>query len=284
MPFASTSHSRISFTVHGPERTDGAPESLLLIMGLAGSGRMWWRLLPHFSRRYRVIVFDNRGTGESSPARPGLKVADMVGDTVAVLDGAGVEQAHVLGASMGGMIAQHLALDHRARVRSLTLACTTAGGHRAAPNGRLLTAALLRPLLGPTRTFPLVAPALYSPRTLAGAPDRVRADLRLRAADRVGGLTAWSQMAAIAGHDTRARLSELADLPTLVIHGSDDRIVPPEQGRDLAQRIPGARWVELPGAGHLLATDAEAQVVDAVCEHVDLHTPLSAGAASRPSG
>ncbi|HEV3230008.1 MAG TPA: alpha/beta fold hydrolase [Solirubrobacteraceae bacterium] len=275
MAFASRPDARISFTVHEPAQPVSDPETLLLIMGLTGSGRMWWRLVPSFSRRHRVIVFDNRGTGDSSPARRRLTMADMVGDTVAVLDSAEVDRAHVLGASMGGMIAQHLALDHRDRIASLMLACTTAGGHPAAPNARLLTAALLRPVLGPKRTFSLVAPALYSPRTLDGAPDRVEEDLRRRASDRVGGLTAWAQMSAIAGHNTRSRLSELADLPTLVIHGTDDRIVPLEQGRDLAQRIPGASFVEVRGAGHLLATDAEADVVSAVLTHVERHTAVT---------
>ena len=92
------------------------PETLLLIMGLAGSGAMWWRLLPHLARRHRVIVFDNRGTGDSAPAHRPLSMREMAGDAVAVLDAAGVAEAHVMGASMGGMIAQHVALDHGGRV------------------------------------------------------------------------------------------------------------------------------------------------------------------------
>jgi pimeloyl-ACP methyl ester carboxylesterase len=213
-------------------------------------------------------------------------MGDMVGDALAVLDAAGIARAHVLGASMGGMIAQHLALDHRHRVRSLMLACTTAGGARSAPNWRMLSAALLRPLLGPGRTFPLVAPALYSPKTLHAERDRLEQDLRRRARDRVGGLTAWMQMAAIAGHDTRARLCELEGLPTLVIHGSDDRLVPVEAGRYLARQIPGARFLELRDAGHQLATDAEAEVAAAILDHVRRNsgTPGDALDESSPAG
>jgi 3-oxoadipate enol-lactonase len=246
-------------------------------MGLAGSGAMWWRLLPHLARRHRVIVLDNRGTGDSAPAHRPLSMGEMAGDVVAVLDAAGVGEAHVMGASMGGMIAQHVALDHRDRVVSLILACTTPGGSQGLPNGRLLAASMLRPLIGPRRTGPIVAPALYSQHTRDDARDRMIEDFRHRLTDRVGGLTAWMQMAAIAGHDTRARLGELDGLPTLVVHGEEDVLVPIERGRELARLIPGARLVEIPQAGHLLTTDAEDEVVAALLEHLERSAVPTAG-------
>jgi len=280
MPFATTAASRISYTVSGPSEAVEDPQTLLMIMGLAGSGAMWWRLLPHIARRHRAIVFDNRGTGGSSRVHKRLTMADMVADALAVLDAAGVQQAHLIGASMGGMIAQHLALDHRDRVRSLVLACTTAGGRREAPNLRLMAALLLRPIVGPARTFSLIAPALYSPRTSDERRERLGEDMRIRCSDRVGALTAWIQAAAIAGHDTHSRLHELDGLPTLVAHGLDDRLVSPERGRELARLIPGAELVELPGAGHLLATDAEQELAATVVDHLERHTPAPAAAAS----
>jgi 3-oxoadipate enol-lactonase len=279
MPFAKTPGGRISYTVKGPLEPVQDPQTVLMIMGLAGSGAMWWRLLPHLSRRHRAIVFDNRGTGDSSPVRSPLTMADMVDDALAVLDAAGVQRTHVMGASMGGMIAQHLALDHRDRVQSLVLACTTPGGRREAPNLRITAAVLLRPMIGSARTFPLVAPALYSPRTRDEQPDRLREDMRIRSSDRVGALTSWMQAAAIAGHDTRSRLHELDGLPTLVVHGEDDRLVSPERGRELARLIPGARLVELPDAGHLLATDAEQDVAATVLDHLERQVPAPATAA-----
>jgi 3-oxoadipate enol-lactonase len=282
MPYATTPASRISYTISGPSEEVEDPKTLLMIMGLAGSGAMWFRLLPHVSRRHRAIVFDNRGTGRSSAAHRPLTMADMVGDAVAVLDAAGAQTAHVIGASMGGMIAQHLALEHRNRVRSLVLACTTAGGRREPPNLRLTAAAMLRPLVGSKRTFTLVAPALYSPRTRIEARERLSEDMRIRAADRVGALTLLMQAAAIAGHDTRSRLHELGGLPTLVVHGLDDRLVPPEHGRELARLIPGARLVEIPGAGHLLATDAEQEVATDVLDHLERHG--AAPATARTAG
>jgi len=280
MPLATTLGGHISYTVVGPTESAEDPQTLLLIMGLAGSGAMWFRLLPHISRHHRAIVFDNRGTGDSSPACVGLSMRTMAQDAVAVLDAAEVPQAHVMGGSMGGMIAQHLALDHRARMLSLILACTSAGGRRQPPNLRVTAASLLRPWIGPERTFALVAPALYSPRSRAESRTRVLEDRRIRAADRVRPLTTLLQASAIGRHDTRQRLHELANLPTLVIHGLDDRLVRPASGRNLADAIPGARLVEIPDAGHLLATDAEDSVATAVLSHLETASRPPARAAN----
>ena len=170
MRFARTADSSIAWRELGPLDEDAAGEPLLLIMGLSASSRMWYRLLPWVAERHRVILFDNRGTGGSSPVRSRLTMDDLVHDAIAVLDDAGVESAHVIGASMGGMIAQHLALDHRERVRSLVLACTTAGGRSGAPPWRLLATVALRPLLGARRTFPVVAPVLYAKATIGNTP------------------------------------------------------------------------------------------------------------------
>src|SRR3954453_13725277 len=231
----------------------GDGEPLLLIMGLSGSRRAWYRLLPHVAARCEAIAFDDRGTGDSARVTRPLTMDDLVADALAVLDAAGHDSAHVLGVSMGGMIAQHLALDHRDRVRSLILGCTTAGGRRGAPPWRLLTATALRPVLGAARTFPLVGPALYAERPRREHPDRVREDLRIRVADNTDLRTTGAQMAAVARHDTRRRLAELDGLDVTVIHGEDDALVPPQAGRDLVAAIPGARLVMIPACGHMLS-------------------------------
>ena len=168
----------------------------------------------------------------------------------------------MIGASMGGMIAQHLALEHRDSVRSLTLACTTPGG----PQRRAALAAAddrgAAPDSGPKRTFPLVAPALYADDTLQERRARVREDFELRMQDNTSPLTLYAQMGAIAAHDTRPRLRELGGVPTLVVHGLEDNLVPHDRGRELAALIPGARLELVPKCGHLLTTDAEEQVAD----------------------
>jgi 3-oxoadipate enol-lactonase len=259
----------IAWRSEGPLEAGAPGAAVLMIMGLGASSRLWYRLLPWVSRRHRVIVFDNRGTGDSAAVRSRLTMRGLADDACAVLDAAGEESAHIVGASMGGMIAQHLALDHPERVRSLVLACTTAGGRSGAPPWRLLATAALRPLLGSRRTFPLVAPVLYAPGTLAQQPERVQEDLAIRIADSTSPVTVYAQMGAIATHDTRSRLGELAGLPTLVLHGREDSLVPPERARDLAAMIPGARLELIASCGHILTTDAEEQAATAILEHLD---------------
>jgi 3-oxoadipate enol-lactonase len=273
----------IAWHERGPTEPEAAGEPVLMIMGLAASSRMWFRLEPWISRRYRTILIDNRGTGSSPPVRSKLSMASLARDALGALDEAGVESAHVIGASMGGMIAQHIALDHRERVRSLVLACTTPGGRRAAPPWRMLAASALRPLVGSRRTFPVVAPLLYAAKTRDGNRDRLREDLERRTADDTPMRTVYAQMGAIAGHDSRGRLAELAGLETLVLHGLEDTLIPPDRGRDLAELIPGARLELLPACGHIIGTDAEEPAAKAILAHLERSGNHRADAKGPPS-
>src|SRR5580765_2514956 len=123
MPYATSSDgAKIHYELHG----EGAP--VLLIMGLGSNAYGWYRTIPWLSERYRVIAFDNRGTGRSDVPDGAYSIAQMAADAAAVLDATGHETARVVGASLGGMIAQRVALAHAGRVRSLVLVCTTPGG------------------------------------------------------------------------------------------------------------------------------------------------------------
>jgi 3-oxoadipate enol-lactonase len=269
-----TADGSLAWRSIGPLEPDAAGEPVLMIMGLGGSSRLWYRLLPWISRRHRAIVFDNRGTGISDPVRSTLSMGDLADDALAVLDAAKEESAHVIGVSMGGMVAQHIALDDRDRVRSLVLACTTAGGSRGAPSWRLLAASALRPFLGASRTFPIVAPTLYAATTRRDRAERLREDLARRIGDETPALTIWAQMGAISGHDTRERLGELEGLPTLVVHGLEDALVPVKRGRELAELIPGARLELIPACGHVLTTDAEEETAIPIVEHFERNARL----------
>jgi 3-oxoadipate enol-lactonase len=246
-------------------RSYGEGDPVLMIMGFMGSARAWFRLLPHVSGRHRAIVFDNRGTGDSDRPRGFFTMDDLVSDAIAVLDSAGADRAHVIGVSMGGMIAQHLALDHPERVRSLSLCCTHPGAQRrdGGPPWRMMASIALRPLMGPGGTFRIVAPLLYSERTRTERRDRLEADMRMRSEEVTPAHTALGQGAAIFRHDTRRRLGDLR-MPVLVVHGEEDRLVPVENGRELARLIPHAQLVTVPNAGHLLGTDAEDEVAGAL--------------------
>jgi pimeloyl-ACP methyl ester carboxylesterase len=247
-------------------RSEGEPqastEPVLMIMGLAASSRGWFRLLPRLAAERECVVFDNRGTGDSDRPLGRYSMADFVGDALAVMDSAGLERPHVLGASMGGMIALQLALAVPERVRSLSLLCTTPGG---GPGGspRSTAAILLRPLLGAKRAFAFAAPTMYSRRTRAERRDRLSEDLKRRQLDATPGAAVIAQIAAVMGHDARDRLAEI-EAPTLVVHGLEDGMIPPVKGRELASGIRGARLELLADAGHILTTDAEEETVAAI--------------------
>jgi pimeloyl-ACP methyl ester carboxylesterase len=268
-------------------RDDGEGPPVLLIMGLGASSLGWYRVLPELAPAYRTIVFDNRGTGRSDPITRLLKMEDLVQDALGVLDAAGEESAHIVGASMGGMIAQQLALHHPERVRSLALCCTTPVSRQPLPPWRLIVGATLRTFLDPRQSAWVMNPALYSQRTRDERPERIEGDMAVRMAHPTPARTAWLQLLAIARHDTRERLSDLATVPVTVIHGEEDVLIPLDRGELLHELIPGSRLAVIPEAGHVLTTDEEEASIAALLDHLewaverqtDGESELEAGAA-----
>lgn len=236
--------------------TAGSGEPVLLVMGLGMPATGWWRTIPVLAKRFRVIAFDNRGSGRSGRPRGPYTLAQLVGDALAVLDAAGEETAHVYGISLGGMVAQELALRAPERVRSLVLGATTAGGAgHELPDAETVGFLRRRGSMPPEEGVWASIPYMYGPATLEHAPERVAEDVEQRmrfTPDRDGYL---AQLAAAWRHDTTARLDAIG-MRTLVLHGNADRIVPIANGRRLAERLPAARFHELDGAGHLYMTDA----------------------------
>lgn len=264
MGVAASGGAWLRFGVRG----DGEP--LLLVMGLGGPGRAWWRLLAELEPGdARAVWFDHRGTGDSDRVRGTLTMSDLVADCLAVMDAAGLDDAHVLGVSMGGMVAQQIALTHPHRVRSLVLAATTPSGRIGGPPWRLLAVSALRPVLGHRLTWPLLASTLYAPATRVERPEAIDEDLRVRAQDATDAGTIVAQLAACATHDTRRRLAALAGMPVTVLHGRQDALIHPQRARELAAAIPGARLVMIDRCGHMLTTDAGPAVADAVRSHLD---------------
>jgi len=223
---------------------EGAP--LLLVHGLGYTRQGWGPQRELLARRYRVLSYDNRGIGESEiPAGP-YTVAELADDAVQVLDEAGVERAHVVGASLGGMVAQLLAADRPERVDRLVLAGTTPGGAGAYPL--------------PQRTLALMAEASSLPPEVALrrfvenalAPgsafvDEVFGYREQHPPDPVG----WAaQAAAGAGWDADGRLARIA-APTLVVAGTADAVVDPRNAQLLAGAIANAELELIDGAGHL---------------------------------
>lgn len=231
----------------------GSGEPVLMIMGLSFTLDMWYRLLPAVASRYRAILFDNRGVGRSDTPPGPYSMAQLADDACAVLDAAGVASAPVLGASMGGMIAQELCFRHPHRVEALLLGCTGPSGfHSKLPQfGPAQPIRLATETIREKREW-LLAPMLYADTT---PRSRIEEDIQVRMRYPLRPAGIFSQIAAILRWTSYSRLPQIK-VPTLVLHGDRDRLVPLANGQMLAARIPGAELVVAPGAAHILTTDA----------------------------
>ena len=240
---------------------DGPP--LLLIQGLGYGGRGWGPTLDALAEDFRVVAFDNRGYGASDrPAGP-YTVAELAADAVAVLDAAGIERADVVGASLGGMIAQELVLARPERVDRLVLQGATPGGPRAyAMPARTVALFGEAASLGPAvalRRFVENALADDAPGELV---DRVVAYRAANLPDPAG----WrAQAAAGMGFDAFDRLGRI-EAPTLVVHGTEDAVVDVRNAELLAERIPHAALALFPGTGHLFFWEEPERFVRLVTE------------------
>jgi pimeloyl-ACP methyl ester carboxylesterase len=240
--------------IHYESTGAGAP--VLLVMGLGMSATGWWRTVPvHASAGLRVITFDNRGVGRSGRPSGPYTTAMLADDAVAVLDAASLERAHVYGISLGGMIAQEIALRHPRRVARLVLGATTPGGHAASPASETMLAFFHRRGQMPAEEAVWASvPYNYSAQTRGEHGDRIAQDIGQRLRYPIEAEFYAAQLAAAIAHDAHDRLTEIR-APTLVVHGLEDVMVPPPNGRLLAGLIPGARLLELSGAAHLYPTD-----------------------------
>ncbi len=269
MPFATRNGIRLYWEEHG------TGEPFLLVMGLSFTLDMWYRITPLLSRKYRLIVFDNRGVGRSDIPPGPYSIGVMAEDAMAVLDAAEVRKpALLLGASMGGMIAQEMALRYPGRFRALVLGCTTCDPlYRGAwPKWQHSPGFWnwLR-LKGEARERALVR-LLYSDTTPL---EKIEEDIRVRATRQPPVRVVLNQLAGILAWSSYRRLPTLR-IPTLVAHGEYDHILPPSNGRMVAQRIPNAEFSLLRNAGHMIVTDQPETAVEILERFLD-RLPDSSG-------
>jgi len=229
----------------------GQGEPILLIMGLGWPATMWHRTRPALNTRYRTIALDNRGAGRSDVPRGPYSISTMAADAAAVLDAAGVASAHVLGASMGGMIAQEFALRYPGRVRSLVLACTACGGPHATQAAPEVVQLLFQRQGTPEQRAEAVVPFIYAPTT---PRQRIDEDLAILSKNYATPEGYMGQLQGIMAWKSYSRLPQI-QTPALVVHGVNDRLVPAANSDLLASRIPGAQLVKLPNASHIFITD-----------------------------
>lgn len=233
----------------------GTGPAVLLISGQAMTLDAWWRTVPVLSSSFRVLTFDNRDVGRSSRSPWPYVVAQMADDAIAVLDAAGVARAHVYGISLGGMVAQELALRFPDRVQALVLGATTGGGPDAILAKAQPLAFFVRVgAMAPEEAEWAAVPYNYGLTTRREHGERIGEDIARRVQHKTDALAYMHQVAAAASHNAVGRLGSIR-APTLVVHGDEDLVMPPRNGEILARAIPDAELKRWPGAGHLYFTD-----------------------------
>jgi 3-oxoadipate enol-lactonase len=256
----------------------GAGEPLLLITGFAISAAVFEPVLPLYLRHFDCIYFDNRSSGRSDASGWPASVPQFAGDAARLLDELGVGSAHVYGVSMGGMIAQELAIRFPEKVRGLVLGGTTPGGPRAARPalGELL--ALLGQAGGALRQpgRPWLGAMLFSPRFRREQPDRVRELLAYFARHRASARGLAAHWWATVYHDTVSRL-HLIDAPTLVMHGECDAMSPLRNARLLADEIPDAELAIVSRAGHAYALERPEESLELLLDWLRRRGAIEAG-------
>lgn len=261
-------HGELHWESHG----QGPP--VLLIMGLGLSGGAWWRTVPVLSRHFRVITFDHRGVGRSQSATYAYTTEALADDAASVLDAAEVASAHVYGISLGGMVAQQLALRHRRRVRSLVLGATHPGGPRAvAPDREVLAFFRRRPDLPQEEAAWASVPYNYGPVCRRRHPSRIAEDVAQRLAHPFPSEAYRAQLCAARLHNCLGRLSRI-QAPAMIVHGRHDRLIPVANADLMAERMPEARLEILEHSGHLYPTeqpdiDEQISVFIADCDRAD---------------
>jgi pimeloyl-ACP methyl ester carboxylesterase len=272
---------------------DPAADPLLLIMGLGGQMIHWeddfCRQLA--ARGFRVIRFDNRDIGKSSkmiggkrltpvellklrflkiPIAAPYKLRDMAEDTIGLMDALGIKSAHLVGVSMGGMIAQETTILFPQRVRSLTSIMSTTGNPKVPPPTREASAMLMAPppltkeeyLQRYAQTWKILRAGSFPQDE---ALDRSRAERTFERGLNPAGV--GRQLRAILASGSRKERLRAVKVPTLVIHGTVDPLVRPEGGKDTAASIPGAKLLMIQGMGHALPIPMWPQIIDAIDKH-----------------
>ncbi len=249
MPVAITENTSIDYDIHG----EGPP--LILIGGL-GFGRWgFFKQIPALSRHFRTITFDVRGERDLEGG-----VSDLVDDVVALLDHLRIRKAHVLGTSLGGFVAQELALKRPDLVDRLVLVCTSYGGRgRETMSPRALSDMIGLPSLSVERAVRRGLETATSDAYRAQRPEEFERIVRWRIADSPSLSTYYEQMRAGARFDLSRDVGSITS-PTLVIHGAEDRYVPVANAAALAEAIPDAKLRVLDGAGHLVFIERFADV------------------------
>lgn len=246
----------------------GEGDPLLLIPGLGARAAVFDPIIGDLAREHRVVSFDPRGIGESGYGGD-VTLTNMASDAVAVLDVADVGVAAVFGASMGGLIAQHVVVDHPDRVGHLVLAATAPGGDHGVGADPANQAALLgKGARTPEEAYRIACTVLYSRQFQRTHPEFIEAQISERSRHPVRPRVFAAQFNAMSQPDSSFERLAAITVPTLVLHGTEDVVTPFENARILARQIPGAVLRPFDGCGHLFFHERPAETARVVTEHL----------------
>ena len=233
--------------------TIGSGTPLILIGGYSLTKENWQTLIPYLSEYFQVIIFDNRGIGDTESEKQKFSVADMAADTVALMDGLGIDKAYIFGISMGGLIAQNICLDYPSRVIKAALGCTTHGGREAVPGAKAAMQSLgdaANPAIAREDSLKTSLPFFFSDdfreKNNSEIDGFIKQSLATKRSE--GGLK--GQMGALGVYNSKPRLAEI-NLPVLIMTGDEDMIIPAENSHLLQAAISGAEISIVKGTGHL---------------------------------
>jgi len=262
MPKISIDAADIYYELHG----DGEP--LILLPGLGTGLWLWFKQVPAFAQSFRTIIFDPPGIGRSDNQREAFTIRALAGTIAKLLDGLGIERVHVLGASLGGFVAQEFALLFPHQTWSLVLCCTSAGGTRhVPPPASVLEAYAANFHLSADERIRRNLLLSFAPRYVAEQAAEVERVIEMRLSNFVPDEVYLSQVRAGQTFDADARVARIAT-PTLVIAGDADLIVPIENSETLAASIPRSKLVLIPDGGHMVFIEKAETFNDAVIEFI----------------
>lgn len=261
MPIAKVGDINMEYYVEG----SGPP--LLMIMGFSGQASSWSeRFLELLRPHFQIVRFSNRGTGLSDRPQVQYSVQMMADDTAGLMRELGIGRAHVLGISMGGMIAQELVLSRPERVQGLVLGCTTPGwSHGVQPSQEIMALMMPAPGLPLEEQFRKAWPAIVTPEFVEDQREFLEEMLRIGLENMTTVDTLARQAMSIQAFDTYERLPRIG-APTLIIHGDKDQLIRPQNGDILRERIPGSALRILAGAAHMFFWEKPTESAEAIVE------------------
>jgi pimeloyl-ACP methyl ester carboxylesterase len=244
MPMQKINGIQIYYEIHGKG------EPLILIMGLRRNVEWWYRQVPDLSKYFKVLIFDNRGSGRTEKPVMDYSIRLFADDTAGLMEAHDIKKAHILGVSMGGYIAQELTINYPERVRSLILGCTSAGGKRAV----LMSPERLKKFtanegLSPEQILQKDMDIYFSDKFVQENPERIKEFIEISLRYYQPPDAFMRQFNACLRHDTVNRLNQIT-VPTLIASGDDDPLIPPENSRILKEIIPHSELILFPGRRH----------------------------------